>query len=107
MQSFLTRVLVVADSEVRRDVAANIAETVGAVGSVASNVGSALPDDLGEVAPLLEEAHVWVCEAVVAGVKGLLSVVEEVGDDGGDVGRLDTSCNVLAVSTTVDITVTC
>ena len=77
------------------------------MGSVASNVGSALPDDLGEVAPLLEEAHVRVRHTVVAGKEGLLSVVEEVGYDGGDVGRLDTSCNVLAVSTTVDITATC
>lgn len=102
--SKLTRTLVVADGEVWRDTGADVGETVGAVLGVASDVGGVLPDDLAEVAPLLEVGHVRAVLTVQARVVWLLAVVEQVSDDGRDVGRLDTSSDVLAVAATSNLT---
>lgn len=94
----LTLFRVVADSEVRRDVATGVAKTLsGAVNSGAANLGGVAPDDLGEVAPLVESVHVDFLLAVLVAVEGNFSVVEELSDYGRDVVGLDTGSNVLAV----------
>jgi hypothetical protein len=102
--------VVVANGEERCDVATGVGKTLGgAVDSGATNRSGVLPDDLGHVAPHVEvavvEAIVLILAtlAVVAGVSVglLLTVVEELGDDSRDVVALDTSGNVLAVSTVV------
>ena len=77
----------------------------------ASNLGSTLPDDLGEVSPSGEVGHIWVGLAVLRGwEKVKLAIVPHVGDDTRDqdrwvLGRLS-GCggtshgNVLSVTTT-------
>lgn len=55
--------------------------------------------------PLLEVGHVWVLLTVKAIEPINLAVVEEVGDDSGDVGSLDTGGDVLTVSTTIVVDV--
>lgn len=102
----LTRRLVVANGEVRGDVATSVGKTGrGAVDSGAANLSGALPDDLGEVTPLVEVAHVGGLLAVLALVKTNLAVVEKLGDDSRNVVSLDTGSDVLAVSATVHLTV--
>jgi len=94
--------LVIADGEVRGDVAADTLKTVLAVlGGTTEHVAT-LPNNLGEVTPVFEVGHVWLGLTVQVGEPLLLAVVEEVGDDGGDVARLDTGGDVLAITTTVD-----
>merc|ERR1719282_50132 len=89
--------VVVADSEVRRNVGANVGKTAGrAVLGGATNDGSSLPDDLGEVTIVCEVAT-WVGLAVVRGVRINFVVVPEVGDDIGDLIGSQTSSDVLAV----------
>jgi len=101
-----TWVLVVADGEVRRDEAANVGKTLGgAVGGGAANMGGTLPDDLGEVAPLLEVGHVGVGMSVQILVPANLAVVEQIGDDGGDVARWNTRSDVLAVPATIHLAI--
>lgn len=96
----LTWALVVADSEVWGDTTTSVGKTAGrAVVGGAGDLGGVLPDDLGEVAPGLEIAHVGLL-SVESGVEGLLSVVEHVADDSRDVVGSNTSSDVLAVSTT-------
>jgi hypothetical protein len=99
----LTRGTVVADSEVRRDVLANVGKTAGAVLSGTADLGSTLPDKLREVTPLLEVGHIRVGLAVEVGVVANLAVVEELSNDSGDVVSLDTSGNVLTVVTAIDV----
>ena len=53
--------------------------------------------------PVLEVGHVWVGLAVKTVEEVDFTVVEEVGNDCGDVGGLDTGGNVLTVSTTVGV----
>ena len=96
---------VVADGEVRSNVRADVGETAWAVLSSATDSGGALPDDLGEVTPVLEVGHVWVGLAVETVEPVDFTVVEEVRDDGRDVVSLDTSSDVLTVSTTTDLRV--
>jgi hypothetical protein len=98
----LTRGTVV-DSEVRRDVLANVGKTAGAVLSGTADLGSTLPDKLREVTPLLEVGHIRVGLAVEVGVVANLAVVEELSNDSGDVVSLDTSGNVLTVVTAIDV----
>jgi hypothetical protein len=102
--------VVVANGEERCDVATGVGKTLGgAVDSGATNRSGVLPDDLGHVAPHVEvavvEAIVLVLAtlAVVASVSvgTLLAVVEELGNDSRDVVALDTSGDVLTVSTVV------
>jgi hypothetical protein len=99
----LTRGTIVADSEVRRDVLTNVGKTARAVLSGTADLGSTLPDKLGEVTPLLEVSHVRVSLAVEVGVVANFAVVEELSNDSGDVVSLDTSGNVLTVVTTIDV----
>lgn len=73
----------------------------------ASNVRGALPDKLGEVTPVLEVAHVWLSLAIKVCEVLDLAVVEEIGNDGGDVVALDSGGDVLAVPTAINITVCC
>lgn len=85
--------LVVADSENRRDVAADVRQVGVAVGILASlhgaaDVGSSIPDDLRKVTPVLPGVR-----RVTVHVD--LGVVPHVGNDIGDL--IDASGNVLAV----------
>lgn len=98
-----TRAAVVANGEVRRNVLTNVGKAARAVLSSAANLGGSLPDELREVAPLLEVGHVGVGLAVEVVEVTDLTVVEELSDDGRDVVGLDTSGNVLTVATAVDI----
>lgn len=97
-----TWALVVADGEVLGDGATNVRKTLlGAVLGGAADGGGALPDDLGEVTPLVEVVHAGLGLAVKILKVVDLAVVKEVGDDGGDVVCFDASSNVLAVSAAV------
>ena len=99
--------LVVANSEVWGNTAARVSETRSrAVGSEAANFGSARPDDLGEVTPKLELAHVWVLTAILSREEWLLAVVEQVGNDSGDVVSRHTSSDVLTIATAIHLTTT-
>lgn len=102
----LTSRLVVADGEVSRNVATSVAETLArAVNSGAADLSGGLPDDLAEVTPLVESRHVGRVLAVLALEETNLAVVEELSDDSRDVVSLDTSSDVLAVSTSVHFSV--
>lgn len=99
----LTWWTVVADGEVRRNIASDVGKTVWTVLCGAADGGGALPDNLGEVTPVLKIGHIWICLAVETVEVVDLAVVEEIGDDGRDIGGLDTSSNVLTVATAVDV----
>lgn len=99
--------LVVTDGEVWLNVAADVGETAWAMLSVAGDFGGSLPNDLGEVAPLLEEGHIRVGLAVLAGKVWLLSIVKEVGDDSGDIGCLHSGSDILAIATTLGLAAKC
>lgn len=105
----LTWCLVVADGEVWGDAAASVGKTAIAVVGSASDGGGSLPDDLGEVSPSVESSLVvdvgW-CGLAVHGreISGLV-VVEQLGDDRGDVAGWAAGGDVLAVSTTIHLTV--
>lgn len=99
----LTRGTVVADGKVRRDVLANVGKAARAVLSGTADLGSTLPDELRKVTPLLEVGHVGVGLAVKIVEVTNLAVVEKLGDDSGNVVSLNTSGNVLTVTTTVHI----
>lgn len=86
-----------------RDVLTNVGKTPRAVLSGTADLGCALPDKLREVTPLLKVGHVRVGLAVEVGVVADFAVVEQLGDDSGDVVGLDTSGNVLTVVTAIDI----
>lgn len=90
---------VVADGEVRRDVAPRVDEASGgAVVRSAADPRRVDPHDLREVAPAVEAGQVWSRLAVVVVEVGLLVVVEEVGDNEGDVVGGHTGRDVLAVA---------
>lgn len=113
-----TWVLVVADSEVRwneraQGVASGAIRVDGVDGwadihsrGVASDVSGVLPHELREVAPGLEVAHVRVGLAVKSSVGELplLAIVEHVGDNRHDAGRIDTGSDVLTVAATSHLT---
>lgn len=102
----VARRTVVADGEVGRNIAANVAKTVravafaGAVDGSAADRGGALPDDLGEVTIAVEHSIGHVARGGLA-VEGVevhhLGVVELLGDDGRDVVLVGTGRDVLAV----------
>ena len=105
-RSKLTCWLVVADGEEWWNGAASVGKTTArAVVGCAANLIGALPDDLGEVSPAIESLAVvdvgWGALAVEAGEVVDLVVVEEIGDDRGDVAGWRTGSDVLAVSSTV------
>lgn len=62
-------------------------------------MGSGLPDDLGEVAPLVEVAHARGGSTVGGREVFDLLVVHQVGDHDTDIASLDTVANVLTVAT--------
>ena len=64
---------------------------------VASDLRSGLPDELGEMAPDREVCHWWVGLAIITRKVLDLAIIEEIGNDGGDVVRLYTGRDVLAV----------
>ena len=71
--------------------------------SSAADLGGSLPDDLREVTPVLEVAHVGVGLAIETVEVVDFAVVEQVRDNGRDVAGLDTGSNVLTVATAVDV----
>lgn len=81
----------------------DVGKTTRAVLSGTADLGSTLPDELREVAPLLEVGHVGVGLAVKVVVVVNLAVVEELSDDSRDVVSFNTSGDVLAVTTTIDV----
>lgn len=62
-------------------------------------MGGALPDNLGEVAPLLEVGHAGVGLAVGGREVADLVVVHQVADHNTDLVLLHTVANVLTVAT--------
>lgn len=74
-----------------------------AILSGTAEMRGALPHDLSEMAPLLEERHGWIGFTIETVVVADLTVVEEVGNDRGDVVGLYTSSDVLTVPATVDV----
>jgi len=88
---------VVAHSEEWRDTTASASKTTStAVLHCATDAGSALPDNLRIVAPILEVAHVWFY-TVGQRVPANLVIVHLVGNHGWDVLRRGTGTNVLAI----------
>ena len=81
--------------------ATGVAERVADNGG-AANFLSALPDDLGEVAPSVEVGHVGAGGTVEFGEVHHLAVVHQVGDHLTDRGLLNTVSDVLTVATAVN-----
>jgi hypothetical protein len=108
-QGIQTGSLVVANSEEGSDVATGILETTAAAAVIGStsDLGSSLPDDLGEVTPTVESGLVvdvgWSSLAVQSVEVTSLVVVEQIGDDGGHVVSRAAGSNVLAVSTAIGV----
>jgi len=104
---------VVANGEERRNVRGHVTETVGTValaGAVnrgTSNRRGALPNNLGVVTIPIEGGVIVDVVgrglAVKAGKVVDLAVVEEIGDDGGDVVFRCTSSDVLAIAATTSL----
>jgi hypothetical protein len=102
----LTRRRVVADREVWRNVAAGVGKTLTrAVISRTADLGAALPDDLREVSPAIESGLVvdvgWGGLAEQTAEVADLIVVEQLGDDRGDVIGWSTGSDVLTVSSAI------
>lgn len=104
----LTWSLVVADSEVGGHASASVGKTARAVDSGAADLGGSGPDNLGEVAPSVESRLVvdvgWCGLSVHGGEVARFVVVEQLGDDRGDVAGRAAGGDVLAVSTTIGLT---
>lgn len=62
-------------------------------------MGGGLPDELGEVAPLVEVGHAGVGGAVGGREEFDLIVVHQVGDHDANVAGLNAVANVLTVAT--------
>jgi hypothetical protein len=106
--SHVTLCLVVADGEVSSHVAAGVGQALRrAVDSSAADLSGVHPDHLGKVTPLVEVGRRRVLGFRVVGVQAIvegdLAVVEQLSDDRGDVVSLDTSSDVLAVSSAVHV----
>jgi hypothetical protein len=99
--SVVTRRVVIADGEGERVAGVDVAETVTHHGG-AADVGSALPDNLGEVAPLLEVGHAGVGLTVGGGEVFDLVVVHQIGDHDTNFAGLDTVADVLAVTAAIN-----
>jgi len=95
----VTSGVVVADGKVRRDAGTDTTQTLGrTVHSSTSDTGAGLPDNLAEVTPVLKVGHVRVGSAVQAVEPVDLTVVEEVGNDVGDLRCRSAGGNVLTVA---------
>lgn len=92
---------VVADSEGQGGTGVDVAQAV-AGNSGAGDVGGTLPDDLGEVAPLVEVGHAGVGSTVGGREEFDLIVVHQVGDHGAHIARINAVADVLAVATTIN-----
>ena len=111
LPSHVTLCLVVADGEVRSHVAASVGQVLRrAIDSSAADLSGVDPDHLGEVTPLVEVGHERVFGVLVVGVGGVqvvvvtnLAVVEQLGDDRGNVVSLDTGSDVLTISALVTV----
>ncbi len=75
----------------------------GAVLGGAADMRGVRPDDLREVAPVLEVGHAGRTLAVETVVPADFAVVEQVGDDGSDIVSLYTCGDILAIATTIRI----
>ena len=62
------------------------------------------PDHLAQMTPALELAHVDVVVTELVTVFVELVIVEAVGENGGEVARLDTTSNVLSITSTAGST---
>jgi hypothetical protein len=99
--------LVVANSEDWGDAATGTLEASGAAAVIGgtSDFAGSLPHDLGEVTPAVEGSlvvDVGRCRLAVHSIEvtGLV-VVEQLGDDGGDVVSWAASSDVLAVTAAI------
>jgi len=92
---------VVADSEGHGGARIDVAEFVTHHGR-AANVGGALPDDLGEVAPLLELGHARAIRAVGGREVADLVVVHQVRDHHANLALLNAVSDVLAITAAID-----
>jgi hypothetical protein len=97
----VTRGRVVADGEGHGGAGVDVAELVAHHGR-ATDVGGALPDDLGEVAPLLELGHAGAGATVGGREVADFVVVHQVGDHHADLALLDAVADVLAVTTAIN-----
>lgn len=97
----VTRRRVVADGERQRRAGVNVAQAVAHHGR-AADVGGALPDDLGEMAPLLEVGHARARLTVGDREVADLVVVHQVGDQHANLVILHTVSNVLTVTTAIN-----
>ena len=93
--------VVVADGERNGGTGVHIAQLVTNNGG-AADFRSALPDDLGEVAPAVKELHDRAGDTIQGTEETHLVVVHQVGNHLTDVVLADTVTNVLAVSTAVN-----
>ena len=96
--------VVVADGERNRGIGVHIAQLVTNNRGTA-DFRSALPDDLGEMAPAVKELHERAGDTIQGTEETHLVVVHQVGDHLADVVLADTVTDVLAVSTTVNASV--
>lgn len=98
----LTWRLVIANSKILWNTWPNIRKTARAGISGTSNPRGALPDNLAEVAPRTEVAIGRLSLSIEAVESGGLAVVEQVRNDVGDIGLLDSCCDVLTIAATVN-----
>ena len=101
----LTNRGIVADGiVVGHEVVVDIANTTGAVLRVAANALGGLPHHLREVAPIVEQSHVWRVLTEAGEIHHLI-VVELLRDDTTDVVGIRTGSDVLAIPSTIDVPV--
>lgn len=95
----LTWRLVVADGHIWWNIRCDIGKTLWTIVGSTADLGGSLPDDLREVAPVVEVGHVWLTLAKIVTVPVLFAVVEQLGDNDRDVVGCDTCCDVLTITT--------
>ena len=98
--------IVVADGEREGRSGIHVAQLIAHDGGT-SDLRGALPDDLAEVTPAIEELHEGTGEAVQSTEEAHLIVVHQVGDHLADVVLIDTVPDVLTIATTVNAPMRC
>ena len=96
----VSRWSIVADSEVWSNVATSVLKSV-ASNSCTPNFLGVSPNNLGEMAPYVEVAHVWVVLTIQSFVCRSFIIVHAVGNHGWDVLRRRSSTNVLSITSAV------
>lgn len=91
---------IVADGEVWSNVSTSVLKAV-AFDSCTPNFLGVPPDDLREMAPCVEVAHVWVVLTIQSFVCRSFIVVHAVGDHSWDIFRRRSSTNVLSITLAV------